>query len=97
MPLYIVLTNLTETGRKTIKGRPERVREVNKEIVSMGAKIVAQYATLGPYDFVTIVEADNNERVLGIAIELGARGTLTTLSMPAVDTDRFISRAWSTR
>jgi uncharacterized protein with GYD domain len=46
---------------------------------------------------VTIIEADNNERVMGIAIELGARGTLTTLSMPAVDTDKFISRAWSTR
>ncbi len=95
MPLYISLTNLTEQGRKTIKGRPERVREVNKEIVSMGGKIVAQYATLGPYDFVTVIEADSNEAVMSISVELSARGTLSVITLPAIEVDRFISRAWA--
>ncbi|MGA2284951.1 MAG: GYD domain-containing protein [Dehalococcoidia bacterium] len=95
MPLYVSLTNLTEQGRKTIKSRPERVREVNKEIVSMGGKIVAQYATLGPYDFVTIIEADSNEAVMSISIELSARGTLSVITLPAIEVDRFISRAWA--
>ena len=72
---YVSLSNLTEQGRKTIKSRPERVRDVNKEITSMGGKIIAQYATLGPYDFVTVIEAESNEAVMSISVELGARGT----------------------
>jgi uncharacterized protein with GYD domain len=95
MPLYVSLTKLTEQGRKTIKGRPERVREVNKEIVSLGGKIVAQYATLGQYDFVTVIEADSNEAVMSISVELGARGTVIVETLPAIEVDRFISRAWA--
>ena len=95
MPQYIVLTNLTDQGRKTIKTRPERIREVNKEVNAMGGKVLAQYATLGPYDFVTIVEADSNEAILSMSVELGARGTLNITSLPAIDVDRFISRAWA--
>lgn len=95
MPYYISLSNLTEQGRKTIKSRPERVRDVNKEITSMGGRIVAQYATLGPYDFVTIIEAPSEEAVLSISVELGARGTISIMTMPAIEIDRFISRAWA--
>ena len=95
MPYFISLSNLTEQGRKTIKSRPERVRDVNKEIVSMGGKIIAQYATLGPYDFVTIIEAPSDEAVLSISVELGARGTISIMTMPAIEIDRFISRAWA--
>ncbi len=97
MPYYVALANLTESGRKTIRSRPERIREVNKEVVAMGGKILAQYATLGPYDFVTVVEAESNEALAGISVELGARGTLQITSLPAIDIDRFISRAWAPR
>jgi uncharacterized protein with GYD domain len=95
MPYYVSLTNLTEQGRKTIKTRPERIRDVNKEITSMGGKIIAQYATLGPYDFVTIIEAASDEAVLSISVELGARGTVSIITLPAIEVDRFISRAWA--
>jgi Uncharacterized conserved protein len=95
MPMYVSLTNLTEQGRKTMKSRPERVREVNKEITSMGGKVIAQYATLGPYDFVTIVEAESNEAILSISVELSARGTVSITTLPAIEIDRFISRAWA--
>jgi uncharacterized protein with GYD domain len=95
MPYYVTLTNLTEQGRKTIKTRPERIREVNKELMAMGGKIIAQYAVLGPYDFVTIVEAENNEVIMGISVELSARGTLQLMSLPALEIDKFIARAWA--
>ena len=95
MPYYVTLTNLTEQGRKTIKNRPERIREVNKELTAMGGRIVAQYAVLGPYDFVTILEAENNEVIMGIAVELSARGTLQLMSLPALEIDKFIARAWA--
>ena len=92
MALYVMLTNLTDHGRKTIKSRPERIREVNKEIEAMGGKVLAQYATLGPYDFVNIIEAANNEVIVRISVELGSRGTLQMITLPAIKVDEFISR-----
>jgi uncharacterized protein with GYD domain len=90
--LYIILSNLTDEGRKTIKSRPERIREVNKELEAMGGKVVAQYATLGPYDFVNVIEAANNEVIVRISVELGSRGTLQLMTLPAIDVNEFISR-----
>ena len=92
MATYVLLTNLTDEGRKTIRSRPERIREVNKEIEGMGGKLITQYAVLGPYDFVNIVEAPNNEAIARIAVELGSRGTLQLMTLPAIDIEEFISR-----
>ena len=90
MATYVMLTTLTDEGRKTIREKPERIKEVNKEVESMGVKIVAQYALLGMYDFVNILEAPNNEAVTRVAIELGARGTLQTTTLAAMSLDDFI-------
>ena len=85
-----MLTTLTDQGRKTIKENPQRIKEVNKEVEAMGVKILAQYALLGPYDFVNILEAKDNKAVSKLAVELGARGTLQTLTMAAMTLDEFI-------
>jgi len=85
-----MLTTLTDEGRKTITENPGRIKEVNKEVEAMGAKILAQYAVLGPYDFVNIIEAPSNEVVSKVAVNLGARGTLQTMTMAAMDIDAFI-------
>ena len=91
MAKFVMLTSLTDEGRKTVKENPERIKEVNKEVEAMGAKILAQYAVLGSYDFVNIVEAPGNEAVSKVAIALGSRGTLQTMTMAAMDVDDFIS------
>lgn len=91
MPVYVMLTTLTDEGRKTIKEKPERIKEVNKEVEAMGVKVLAQYALLGPYDFVNILDAPSNEAISKIAIELGSRGTLGTMTMAAVSIDQFIA------
>ncbi len=91
MSLYIMLTTLTEEGRKTVKGNPERIKEVNKEVEAMGVKILSQHAVMGPYDFVNILDAPSNEEVSKVAIELGSRGTLKTMTMPAFGIDEFIA------
>lgn len=90
MAKFVMLTTLTDEGRKTIKENPERIKEVNKEVAAMGAKVLAQYAVLGPYDFVNILEAPSNEAVSKVAIALGSRGTLQTMTMAALDVDDFI-------
>ncbi|MBC7113780.1 MAG: GYD domain-containing protein [Candidatus Methanomethyliales bacterium] len=90
MPYYVLLSTLTAEGRKTIKEKPDRIKEVNKEIEALGAKIIHQFATLGPYDFVNIIEAPGNETVYLISAEFGSRGTIQILSMPAIKIDAFI-------
>jgi len=90
MAKFLMLTTLTDEGRKTITENPGRIKEVNKEVEAMGAKILAQYAVLGPYDFVNIIEAPSNEVVSKVAVNLGARGTLQTMTMAAMDIDAFI-------
>jgi len=91
MPYYILLSNLTDEGWKTVKERPERIKEVNRELEAFGVRVIRQYAVLGPYDFVNIVEAPNNETVAKVSIELGARGTIKILSMAAIPIDEFIA------
>ena len=90
MAIYVMLTTLTPEGRKSVKERPERIREVNKEVEKMGVKILSQYSLLGPYDFVNILEAPNNEVASKVAVELGSRGTLQTLTLAATEVDEFI-------
>jgi uncharacterized protein with GYD domain len=92
MPIYVMLTTLTDEGLKTLRHNPERILEVNREVESMGAKILAQYGLLGPYDFINILEAPDNETVTKIAIELGSRGTIRTLTMAAISVDQLIRR-----
>lgn len=90
MAEYVVLSSLTAEGRKTLKERPERLKEVNKEIERMGAKVVHQYALLGKYDFLNILEAPDDNTVLRIMVELGSRGTLETVTLPATQIDEFL-------
>jgi uncharacterized protein with GYD domain len=91
MAIYVMLTKLTGEGRRTIKERPERIKEVNKEVEAMGAKVLNQYSLLGPYDFVNIIDATDNTTISRVAVELGARGTLETLTMPATGLDDLIN------
>lgn len=90
MALFVMLTTLTDEGRKTIKTNPERIRQVNKEVESMGVKILSQYALLGQYDFINILEAPDQQSVVRVSMELGARGTLTPMTLSAMTLDEFI-------
>lgn len=85
-----MLSTLTDEGRKTLKVRPERLREVNKELEEMGARVTAQYAVLGGYDFVNVIEAPSNEVMARIAVELGARGTIKVTTLPAIGIDQYV-------
>jgi uncharacterized protein with GYD domain len=90
VPPYILLSKLTDEGWKTVRERPERIREVNRELEAMGVKVLSQYATLGEYDFVNIVEAADNKTVARVSIELGSRGTIRLKTMPAIPVEEFI-------
>ena len=89
MPTYVMLTNLTADGVRTLKNNPGRVAEVNKEVEQIGAKVLAQYATLGQYDFVTVIEAPDEQTMAKVSVELGSRGTMTSQTLTAISADEF--------
>ncbi len=90
MAVFVMLSTLTDEGRWTVKNSPERIKEVSKEVEAMGVKVLAQYAVLGPYDFVNILDAPSTEAIARVAVELGSRGTLRTMTMAAMTVDEFV-------
>jgi len=90
MPTYVLLSNLTDEGAKSLKSNPKRLQEVNKEIEKFGAKVTAQYAVLGPYDFVSIVECPDNETIARVSVELAPRGSIRLLTLAATPVANFI-------
>ena len=91
MPTYILLTTLTAEGVQTLKNNPARIREVNKEIESLGATVKAQWATLGRFDFVNVVEAPDEQAIARVSLELGSRGTAKYETLTAIPIDDFIA------
>ena len=91
MPTYVMLTQLTPEGVQTVKNNPNRIKEVNKEVESLGAEVKAQWATLGQYDFVNVVEAPDEATMARVSMELGSRGTARYESLAAIPIDEFIA------
>jgi uncharacterized protein with GYD domain len=90
MPVYIMLANLTPEGVQTVKNNPQRILEVNKEVQQLGATVKAQWATLGRFDFVNIVEAPDEQTMARVSMELGSRGTVHYETLAAIAVDDFI-------
>lgn len=91
MATYILLSTLTDEGAKTIKKNPGRIKEVNKELEALGVKVTAQYVVLGPYDFVNIVEAPDNQTIARVSAELSSRGSVKILTLAGIPIDDFIA------
>ena len=91
MPTFVMLSTLTPEGVQTLKNNPQRLREVNKEIEQLGAEVKAQWAVLGRFDFVNIIEAPDEATMARVSLELGSRGTARYESLVAIPVDDFIS------
>jgi uncharacterized protein with GYD domain len=91
MPTYILLSNLTAKGVQTLKSNPARLREVNSDVEELGAKVVHQWATLGPFDFVNVVEAPDAQTIARVSVALGARGSAKLQTLTALTIDEFMA------
>ena len=91
MPLYLMLTTLTEKGVQTLKSNPTRLREVNRDVEELGARVLHQWASLGEYDFVNIVEAPDDLTIAKVSVALGARGSAKLESLPLVSVDELLT------
>jgi uncharacterized protein with GYD domain len=85
-----MLTTLTAQGVQTLKSNPERLREVNRDVEELGARVIHQWATLGPFDFVNVVEAPDTATIARVSVALGARGSAKLQTLPAMDVDEFL-------
>jgi uncharacterized protein with GYD domain len=92
MATYIMLSRLTDKGAETVKENPARIKAVDQELAALGVKVVAQYAVLGPYDFVSIIEAPDNMAVARVSAELASRGSVRIQTLVAVPIDEFIAK-----
>jgi len=91
MATFILLSTLTDDGAQTVKEEPERIRAVNQELERMGVHVVSQWAVLGPYDFVNVVEAPDNVTIARVSAILASRGSVRILTLPAIAIDDFIA------
>ena len=91
MATFVMLTNLTPEGVQTLKSNPNRVQEVNKEVEQLGVTVKEQWATLGQYDFITIVEAPDEKTMAKVSVELGSRGTMSSQSLAAIPIEELAS------
>src|SRR5918993_2934275 len=92
MAIFIMLSRLSPEGMKTLRSNPERLREVNQEVEGFGARVVQQYALLGPHDFITVLEAPDAETVSRVSVELSSRATASYETLPAIEVDEFVAR-----
>ncbi len=90
MPTYLMLSTLTDQGLRTLQSHPERLREVNRDVEELGAKVLHQWISLGEYDFVNIVEAPDAATVAKISVVLGARGSAKLQSSELIPVDTLL-------
>ena len=92
MPLYVLLSTLTPEGRETLHKNPDRLKAVDKEIEALGCKVISQYALLGAYDFITVIDAPDNATIAHLSVDLGSRRTATFITFPAITIDDFAAK-----
>ena len=90
MPTYLMLTKLTAQGVQTLKANPARLREVNRDVQELGANVLHQWATIGEYDFVNIVEAADAAAIAKVSLALGARGSAKLQSLELVEVETLL-------
>ena len=90
MPVFILLSTLTQQGVQTLHSNPSRLRQVNRDMEELGVKILHQWATLGEFDFVNVVEAPDIATVAKVSVALGARGSTKIETLPALDVEDFL-------
>ena len=90
MPVFILLSTLSQQGVQTLKSNPERLRQVNQDVAELGARVLHQWATLGSFDFVNVVEAPDTATMARVSVALGARGSTKIQTLPALTIDELL-------
>jgi uncharacterized protein with GYD domain len=91
MPIFILLSKLSTQGVQTLRSNPDRLREVNSDVEELGAKVLHQWATLGEWDFLNVVEAPDTATIARVSVALGARGSTKIQTLPALTIDELLT------
>jgi uncharacterized protein with GYD domain len=90
MPKYVMLTTLTDQGLQTLRANPDRLEAVNRDVEELGAKVLHQWACLGPFDFVNVIEAPDAATIARLSVALGARGSAKLQSYELMEIEDFL-------
>jgi uncharacterized protein with GYD domain len=90
MPTYLMLSTLTDQGLRTLQSNPERLREVNRDVEELGAKVLHQWGAIGQFDFVNVVEAPDAATIAKVSVALGARGSAKLQSYELLEIDAIL-------
>ena len=91
MRTFLLLSSLSPQGLQTLATTPERLFEVNREIEELGGRVIKQWALLGVYDFLSVVEAPDELTIMKVTVELGSRGSATFETMVAIPAEELIN------
>jgi uncharacterized protein with GYD domain len=91
MATYVMLTTVGPDGWARIREQPERIQEVTAEVEAMGLKVIAQYALLGQWDFLNVIESPDEAAMTRAAVALAARGTMRTTTLQAIAVDDLVA------
>ncbi len=91
MATFAMLSTLGPDGWETLRKHPDRIVQVRNEVEALGLKVIAQYALMGQYDFLNIIEAPDEQMMAKAAIMLAARGTMRTTTLAAIPADDLVA------
>ena len=92
MPKYVMLTTLTAKGVQTLQSNPDRLKEVNRDVEELGAKVIQQWGMIGSYDFLNIVEAPDAATIAKVSVALGARGSARLQTFELIEIDDLLAQ-----
>jgi uncharacterized protein with GYD domain len=92
MPKYVMLTTLTAKGVQTLQANPDGLAEVNRDVAELGAKVVSQWAMIGAYDFLNIVEAPDAATIARVSVAMGARGSAKLQTFELIEIDDLLEQ-----
>ena len=85
-----MLSTIGPDGWETVSENPDRITAVTREVEAMGCRVVCQYAVMGQYDFVNVIEAPDEQTMARVAVMLASRGTMRSTTMQAIPLDQFV-------
>lgn len=92
MPLFVLLTKLTVACKQKLRYEPEILEEICSQLEGCNQHDFPQLATLGEYNFVNIIEVENEETAYNMSSELNSRGDVETMVMPALVLSEYRAR-----
>jgi len=93
MPTYVLMTKLSPQTFQDPRGRRKVSRDWKRKVSSLcpGVQWRAHFALLGPYDFMDIYDAPDQETAWKVSLLSREEGALSAESWPALGYEEYLA------